>query len=261
MQLKGKKILLTGAAGGMGEVIASELAALGAKLVLTDRNEPRLQEIASSLPGNHEAVVADLCDKNGINNLVSFCEAAGDIDILINAAGVSDYVMFQDQPDNKIELTIQLNLMTPIRLCQRLLPVLCSRPEAAIVNIGSTFGAIGHPGFTTYCASKFGLRGFTEALRRELADTKVQVFYVAPRATRTELNSEAVVQLNQELGNTMDYPDVVVRQLLSLLTRKSGGAFFLGWPEKLFVRLNGLLPTVVDAALGKQLATIKRLAG
>jgi len=58
-----------------------------------------------------------------------------------------------------------------------------SRSEAAVVNIGSTFGSIGHPGFATYCASKFGLRGFTETLRRELSDTGIQVFYIAPRAT------------------------------------------------------------------------------
>ena len=102
-------------------------------------------------------------------------------------------------------------------LCQGLLPLLRNRPEAAIVNIGSTFGSIGHPGFATYCASKFGLRGFTETLRRELADTEVQVYYVAPRATRTDMNSAAVVQLNEELGNAMDPPDVVKTQPCSRL--------------------------------------------
>ena len=260
MQLKDKKILLTGAAGGMGELIARELAAAGARLVLTDRDEPRLQQLVQSLGDGHAAISADLCSASGLTTLIDRCVAAGDIDILINAAGLSDYVLLEDQPGAKIDLTIQLNLTTPIRLCQGLLPMLHRRPEAAIVNIGSTFGSIGHPGFTTYCASKFGLRGFSEALRRELADTNIQLFYVAPRATRTSMNSAAVVELNRELGNAMDDPEVVVAQLLLLLTRKRGGDYFLGWPEKLFVRLNGLLPKLVDAALGKQLATIKRLA-
>jgi len=142
-----------------------------------------------------------------------------------------------------------------------MLPLLKTRAQAAIVNIGSTFGSIGHPGFASYCASKFGLRGFTEALRREVSDTNIQVFYIAPRAVQTDMNSAAVVQLNRELGNTMGEPAVVVDALLRLLTKNAGGDYFLGWPEKLFVRLNGLLPKVVDGALSKQLTTIKRLAG
>jgi len=261
MRLEGKTILLTGAAGGMGQLIARELAAQGARLALTDMNQIRLTEITTDLGNQHIGIVANLCTNEGIAELTRACNAAGGIDILINAAGVSDYVMLQNQPEKQIELTLQLNLLTPVLLCQRLLPQLSDRPEAAIVNIGSTFGSIGHPGFSTYCASKFGLRGFSEALRRELADTAIQVYYVAPRAMRTDMNSAAVVELNRELGNTMDEPEVVVQELLRLLTRKTGGAYFLGWPEKLLVRLNGLLPAVVDAALGKQLATIKRLAG
>jgi short-subunit dehydrogenase len=139
--------------------------------------------------------------------------------------------------------------------------LLKARPEATIVNIGSTFGSIGHPGFSTYCATKFGLRGFTESLRRELSDTKVGVFYIAPRATQTDMNSEAVAELNRELGNAMDQPEVVVDEIIRLLKTRRAGDYFLGWPEKLFVRLNGLLPRVVVGAISKQLATIKRLAG
>ena len=260
MQLEGKKILLTGAAGGMGALLARELAAAGARLILSDRNEQGLAELLLRLGDKHAMVVTDLGTETGICELAQRCNESGNVDVLINAAGISDYVLLQAQPAQRVELALRLNLLAPIRLCQELLPMLRSRPEAAIVNIGSTFGSIGHPGFTTYCASKFGLRGFSEALRRELADTQIRVFYVAPRATRTDMNSPAVVELNRELGNAMDDPQVVVDQLLRLLTRKSGGDFFLGWPEKLFVRLNGLLPTIVDSALGKQLATIKRLA-
>lgn len=261
MQLKGKRIVLTGAAGGMGALIASELAAQGARLVMTDLNEPGLQKIVERLGSEHIIVAADLCSSDGRQELIQRCSELGDIDILINAAGMSEYALLEKQSAARIELMTSINLVVPMLLCQGLLPLLKVRPEAAIVNIGSTFGSIGHPGFASYCASKFGLRGFTETLRRELADTAVQVYYVAPRATRTDMNSAAVVQLNEELGNAMDPPSVVVESLLRVLTRKSGGDYFLGWPEKLFVRLNGLLPRLVDAALGKQLATIKRLAG
>jgi len=266
MQLEGKRIVLTGAAGGMGELIATELAARGARLMLADVNEERLmllgERLAAEYPGaGHTAVAADLCAAEGRARLVQACRDQQGIDVLINAAGLSQYAMLENQSAGYIELMMSVNLVAPMLLCKELLPLLRAPAEAAIVNIGSTFGAIGHPGFVTYCASKFGLHGFTEALRRELADTSVQVFYVAPRAMQTSMNSDTVVQLNEALGNAMDKPEVVVEKLLRVLSGQSDGDFFLGWPEKLFVRLNGLLPSLVDNALGRQLATIKRLAG
>jgi len=261
MQLKGKRIVLTGAAGGMGEKIAMALAAEGARLVLTDVNEQRLNGLATRLGPNHASVAADLCVEQGRDDLLQLCRSLDGIDMLINAAGMSEYALLEQQSGSRIELMMTINLVVPMLLCQAMLPMLKTRSQAAIVNIGSTFGSIGHPGFASYCASKFGLRGFTEALRREVSDTNIQVFYIAPRAVQTDMNSAAVVQLNRELGNTMDEPAVVVDALLKLLTKNSGGDYFLGWPEKLFVRLNGLLPKVVDGALSKQLTTIKRLAG
>jgi len=261
MQLEGKRIVLTGAAGGMGELIALALAAQGANLVLTDVNEQRLDRLVTRLGPPHVGVAADLCAEQGRATLHQVCRDLDGIDLLINAAGMSEYKLLEQQSSARLELMMTINLVVPMLLIQEMLPLLKMRPEAAIVNMGSTFGSIGHPGFATYCASKFGLRGFTESLRRELSDTRVQVYYIAPRATRTDMNSPAVVQLNEELGNTMDDPAVVVDALLQMLVSKSGGDYFLGWPEKLFVRINGLLPKIVDGALGKQLTTIKRLAG
>jgi short-subunit dehydrogenase len=261
MQLEGKRIVLTGAAGGMGDLIALALAAQGAKLVLTDVNEQRLNRLVTRLGPEHVGVAADLCAEQGRAKLMQVCQDLDAVDMLINAAGMSEYRLLEQQSSARIELMMTINLVVPMLLSQKMLPLLKSRPEAAIVNIGSTFGSIGHPGFASYCASKFGLRGFTESLRRELSDTRVQVFYIAPRATRTDMNSAAVVQLNEELGNAMDDPGVVVEALVQMLMSKPGGDYFLGWPEKLFVRINGLLPKIVDGALGKKLTTIKRLAG
>jgi short-subunit dehydrogenase len=261
MQLDGKIVVLTGAAGGMGELIAESLAACGARLVLTDINEQRLKRLVESLGEKHIAVAADLCSAEGRTALLQVCSEFQGIDVLINAAGMSEYALLGSQSAERIQLMMQINLVVPMLLCQALAPQLKRCPEAAIINIGSTFGAIGHPGFAAYCASKFGLRGFTETLRRELSDSSVQVFYLAPRATQTDMNSDAVVELNRELGNTMDEPNIVVESLVNLLTSERGGDYFLGWPEKLFVRLNALLPRVVDSAIGKQLVTIKRLAG
>lgn len=128
------------------------------------------------------------------------------------------------------------------------------------MNIGSSLGAIGYPGYSVYCASKFALRGFSEALHRELTGSGLKVLYLAPRATRTALNSEAVYALNSELGVQMDSPHWVAEQITTALIRETRWRW-LGWPEALFTRLNALLPALVDKALAKQLPVIARHAG
>ncbi len=140
------------------------------------------------------------------------------------------------------------------RLC---LPLLRAQPSALVVNVGSIYGSIGYPGYATYCASKFALRGFSEALRRELADTSVNVLYAAPRTTRTTMNSSAAQALNQALKVGVDDPQDVARAVLDAVQAERS-ELYLGWPEKLFVRLNGMLPGVVDRALRKQLPLIRR---
>jgi short-subunit dehydrogenase len=153
-----------------------------------------------------------------------------------------------------------VNEQAPIHLCRLLLPHLRRQSEAHILNTGSVFGGIGYAAYSVYSATKFAMRGFSEALRRELADTSVQVHCLAPRATRTGINTAAVERMNAELGVAMDTPDVVARAACDML--ESGVAeAVVGWPEKFFVRLNALFPRLVDGALRKQLPVIRRHAG
>ncbi len=260
MKLAEKTVVLTGAAGGMGALMAAALADRGCSLVLSDINSDGLTALTKRLPGRHIMVAADLRSDSGINELVAACSDQPSIDVLINAAGISDFALYEQMPAERVALALDINLRVPMLLVHALLPLLRKSPDAAIVNVGSTFGAIGYPGFTAYCASKAGLRGFTEALRRELADTPVDVCYLAPRATRTDMNNAAVVELNDQLGNAMDPPQFVIDNLLQLLEKDKKGDLFLGWPEKLFVRINSVLPAIVDNALGKQLSVIKGFA-
>ena len=127
------------------------------------------------------------------------------------------------------------------------------------LSVGSVFGGLGYPGFTAYSASKFALRGFSEALRRELADTNVRVLYLAPRATRTGMNGSHVEAMNAELGVAMDAPETVAAAACALLARGARLAV-VGWPEKLFVRINAVLPGVVDGSVRRQLSVIRRYA-
>lgn len=258
MKLQGKQVLLSGASGGIGWAIAERLSEAGAHLLLLGRNESKLKQLQQALPGEHRLLVADLNSASGRAEVTQTCRQNG-LDIWVNAAGVLDFQLFDEQDSERVEQMLLTNLVSPILLAQNLLPLLQQREQSVIVNIGSIFGSIGHPGFAAYCASKFGLRGFTEALQRELADSGVRVLYLAPRATHTDLNSMAVTALNEALGNSVDSPHQVAQELMSLLSG-SRKHFYMGWPERLFIRINGLFPGVVHQALVKKLPVIKHHA-
>jgi short-subunit dehydrogenase len=257
MDVKGKRIVLTGAAGGIGAACATRLAAGGARLLLVSRNARRLEGLSAGLPGEgHLAVAADLTSEAGRLAVVDAC--GGDIDVLINNAGINHFGLLETQSEAQLREMFEINALAPILLTRMLLPDLRQRPSA-VVNVGSGFGSIGFAGYCGYSASKFALRGFTEALRREVADTRVEVLYLAPRATATDMNPQSVVALNLELGNAMDPPERVASELMTLL-RKTGSARYIGWPERFFVKLNAIFPSLVDRALASQLPVIRKQA-
>lgn len=264
MNLEEKRILITGADGGIGSVLSRSLASTGAHLVLcshqTESLELLARDLASGGPGGLiHTIQADITSQDDRERVVDICGQLGGIDVLINLAGILDFNLFQNQSPQVIERTISINLMAPMLLCQGLLPQMKKKREATILNVGSIFGSIGHPGFVAYCASKAGMKTFSEALGRELADTNIRVSYIAPRATATALNTDRVNAMNSQLGNKMDSPEYVAGKIVDQL-RNDALLTYLGWPEKLFVRINALLPSVVRKALVKNLGTIKQFA-
>ncbi len=256
--LTDKRIVLTGANGGIGREIASKLVDEGATLFLVGMNKEDLEQQAESLSGRHYVIEADISQAEDRTRLVEYCQTMeSGIDILINCAGVGQFSAFKEMDTAQIDKILTVNLNSTILLIHAFLPVLLQQQSAQIINIGSIFGSIGYPGSTVYCASKFGLRGFSEALRRELLDTGVTVRYFAPRATKTAINDDAVVAMNKALGTKMDKATAVAQQFIDFLKTNKANAY-LGWPEKLFVRINGLCPSVVEKSIRGQLATIKR---
>ena len=253
--LAGKTVLLTGATGGIGAEVARQLSGEGARLILTGRSVEKLRSLQNQLAAETLVFPCDLTSETDQQALLQFCQKQGGIDVLINNAGISQFGLCQQQQFGDL---VSINLLVPMQLCQLFLPML-RQHKGQIVNVGSAFGSIGHPGFTGYCATKFGLRGFTEALQRELADSDIQVKYFAPRATETAINSSEVVQLNQQLGNSMDSPAWVAQQLLKQL-KSNELRRFLGWPERIFVRLNGIFPALVDMGLKSKLTLIELMA-
>jgi short-subunit dehydrogenase len=225
---------------------------------LAGRDQRKLTQLQTQLGDKSSSVVADLNEATGIATLAL---AAQDFktNVLINNAGLSAFGLFEEQDWADIAQVLAANLTAPMQLTHALLPQLKSQPSAAILNVGSTFGSIPFAGFAAYSASKAGLKGFSQSLRRELADTSVAVIHVAPRAIATTMNSAAVNTLNTALQNNSDSPETVAQQILAALQHGRGEHHF-GFPERLFAWLNGFAPALIDNGLSGKLAVIKQHA-
>ncbi|MEW6989216.1 SDR family oxidoreductase [Colwelliaceae bacterium 6441] len=259
-----KLCLVTGASGGIGRSISRELAAAGYTVILQGRDHDKLVEIRKELRHNSHAVFGDLTNKKDRTRILNEAFHYGDIELLVNNAGSSFFSSFADSDPEDLESLMDINLLSPVLFTHQFLKHINTVNEAygiqhqtTIVNVGSTFGSIGYPGFSLYCAGKFGLRGFTESLSRELADTHIRMLYFAPRATNTKINSKIVDDMNKVLGNACDSPEFVGKEFMALLNSHKIRKF-VGWPEKILVRLNGAFPEIVDGAIASKLQKIKQ---
>lgn len=254
MELKDARIVLTGASGGIGAPLARQLAAAGARLYMVGRDEAciRLARGLREAGGDAACLCIDLLDEGAVSRVATAsCEHLGGVDILINLAGAMSFESFAAEDPQVTERLLRLNTLVPMQLSQALLPGMLTRKRGRIINVGSIFGSIGFAWFATYSATKFALRGFSEALRRELAGSGVGVTYIAPRATRTGFNTDAVYRMAQTVGMNLDDPADVARAIVDAI-RTDRDEAYLGWPEKFFVRMNALLPRLVDNGVRNQ---------
>jgi short-subunit dehydrogenase len=259
MTNKPYKAVLTGATGGIGRAIALQLAPQCSSMILMGRNTEKLEALKKELANiavNVQIVSGDLCEDSTSVRLMDAVLAQQGINLLINNAGISLFKSFETQTDKDITQLMLTNLISPMLLCKQLLPNLKQEPSQ-IINIGSIFGYLGFPGFSTYCAGKFGLRGFSQSLRRELSDTSVSVKYFAPRATNTKINSDQVMQMNADLKTDSDTPEFVAGEFMKFLGSDAWEKK-LGFKESFFVFMNNLFPGVPDKAIQGQLPIIKK---
>jgi short-subunit dehydrogenase len=254
--LAGKRVLITGAAGGIGSAVARELVKAGSTLLLVDLDTALLKRLAAET--GQAAFPSDLTDPESRAALISHVQHRhGSIDALVYCAGINAFGLHDAQSDEQIDRIFRINLIAPIQLIRGLIPLLEKGKAPVIVNLGSVFGHIGFPGFSLYSASKFGLRGYGEALRRELADGPVRVVWISPRATRTSMNAGIIDSMNVELKVNYDHPERVARAVMEAIA-KPGRDRVLGFPESLFARINQVFPGMVDGSLVRQLPIIRK---
>ncbi|WP_052867644.1 SDR family NAD(P)-dependent oxidoreductase [Streptomyces niger] len=235
----GGTAVLTGAASGMGEQLAYGLAARGSGLVLIDRDADRLAAVADRIAEDRPTLpvdthVADLADTAGLDALVARITAAHPrITLLVNNAGVALGGRFEQVTAEEFDWVMAVNFRAPVALTRLFLPHLLRSPGSHIVNVSSVFGLIAPPGQTAYAASKFGLRGFSESLRHELAGRATGVTTVHPGGIRTRIaetarlaagTTEAEARAGKEsFAKLLSYPaDKAAEQILAAVrTRRA----------------------------------------
>jgi short-subunit dehydrogenase len=246
-----KVAVITGAASGIGRALAQHLAQRGAELALVDLNASALAETAASvaatgLPVNtHLVDVADAVRMEALEEEV--VAQHGRVELLVNNAGVSVTGTFEEQSLDDWHWIVGVNFWGVVHGCKAFLPHLRQRPEGHLVNVSSVFGLIGLPTQSSYCATKFAVRGFSEALWAELADSRIGVTVVHPggvdtnivRASRTA-DPDAKAQMIERFERSAVAPEVVAEQIArgvergALRVRVCRETYAVDWAKRLF---------------------------
>ena len=190
IDLKGKKVLLTGASGGLGKAIAIELAKNGADICLTGRNQVELKDLQKTIGGKTEVVLSDLSNPAGINDLANTAqEKMGQIDILINNAGITRDNLFIRMSDDEWNDVININLNSIFKLSKLLIKGMIKRRFGRIINITSVIGVAGGAGQSNYSASKAGIIALSKSLAQEVGSRSVTVNSIAPGFIETNMTA------------------------------------------------------------------------
>jgi short-subunit dehydrogenase len=218
MNLRGRLAVITGAAGGIGRATALSLARRGCHLALCDISESGLEQMQAQILATGTRASAHLLDvasREAVAALpAAVLEAHGRADLLINNAGVALAGSFDQLSEDDFDWLMEINFHAVVRMTRAFLPLLKVSDDACIVNLSSVFGLISPPGQTAYCASKFAVRGFSNALRHELAGTRVRVSVVHPGGVATAIARNARVATavsTEERRHRMNQADKLLR--------------------------------------------------
>lgn len=239
----GKVVLITGASSGVGMALARKFAGLGSKLVLVARRGDILETLKSELNRPDEdilTIAADIAKPTDLEAAVKQVEAKyGQLDVLINNAGIVDTEPLENITAERVQAIITTNLIAPINLTRLALPLLRKPKQAAIVNVSSTVGLTLVPRQSTYGASKAGLNGFTDAMRRELHGTGISVSMVLPGLVNTPMlgdfkNRDEALQMLKDTG--LGFPGVkldegheVADQIIKAIKYQKREVILGGW--------------------------------
>lgn len=213
MSLEGLTCLITGASRGIGKGIAEVLKAKGANIVISGTNEAKLKEVSEELGATY--VVANLSEPSGVEKLI---DEAGDIDVLVNNAGITKDGLFQRISDDDFNAVLNVNMTATIKLSNAFAQKMMKKRFGRIINITSVVAHMGNVGQTNYITSKAAVTGFSKALSLEVARRGVTVNCVAPGFIQTDMTDDmsekAVAEMaakipSKKLGEVADIANAV----------------------------------------------------
>ncbi len=249
--------MVTGASSGIGRALSVQLASAGAKLVLVARREERLFSVVNSLPencrGNVRTVVGDITLPDVRERAIETAvREFGGLDVLVNNAGIGAQGRFVDADPERVRRIFEVNFFALVEMTRAALPRLRAGADPLIVNVGSILGHRGIPYSSEYCASKFAVRGFSEALRAEVARLGIEVLLVSPGTTESEFFDKLI-----EAGEKPPWPEqppvsaeVVAQRIVRAMERRRH-EIIPNARGRWMVWLNRIAPRLVDAWLAR----------
>jgi NAD(P)-dependent dehydrogenase (short-subunit alcohol dehydrogenase family) len=231
-----REVFVTGAASGIGRAVAEQAAAEGSRVHLTDRDGPRLDDVAAAIraAGGRVGMVAaaDVADHDAVRALAHrLTDEYGAMDVVMNVAGIAAWGTVRAMPHETWRKLVEVNLMGPIHVIEELVPpMMDARRGGHLVNVSSAAGIIGMPWHAGYSASKFGLRGVSEVLRFDLAPHRIGVSLVCPGGVDTGLTetveiagvqntSPAFVKARERFRRHAVTPEQAARSILAGVRR------------------------------------------
>jgi NAD(P)-dependent dehydrogenase (short-subunit alcohol dehydrogenase family) len=246
-QFQDQLVIVTGGGRGIGRATALEFAAEGARLLLAGRRMDALGTAAAECGGGRAEIIhCDVAKDEDLKHLVGHAIATyGKIDVLVNNAGVVAGGRLDEISADDVGRMVGVNMWAPIRLAQLALPHMREAKRGHIVNLSSVAGRMGLPYYATYCASKYAMRGFSEALRREVAPDGIHVTAVYPGVTATDLLENVETDgLFLSVATAQQVGKAIVRGV-----RWRQPEIFIGLGESLAARWNDLMPWTFDMTM------------
>lgn len=201
--ISGLRTIVTGASSGIGRALVIELIRRGAKVAAMGRRADRLQSLAAEVaaPDRYRCVVGDVTRQEDRSAALELAQREfGGLDCLVNNAGIGAMGRFESAEEARLQHVMEVNFFAPAEFIREALPLLKAGDQPIIVNIGSVLGHRAMPEKSEYCASKFALHGFSDALRAELAPQSIDVLLVSPSTTATEFFDAAPDQSTKPHG-------------------------------------------------------------
>jgi NAD(P)-dependent dehydrogenase (short-subunit alcohol dehydrogenase family) len=264
-QIRGATVVVTGATSGIGYETARAFAAAGANLVVAGRRQERLEELGGAITaagGRALAVKTDVSEFAQVERLVKQAiDRFGKLDVIVNNAGVGLAAAFTEMSLEEFRRLMDVNFWGVVHGCRAVVPAMQKQGRGTIINVASILGKRGMPFNTAYCASKFAVVGFSEALRTELAAANIAVSTICPGAVESEIWESAGNRLTSQIPDFPKYPASQLAQVIVNDARWPQPEIVLSLDAQAIDFFNTIAPRLMDWTLSAATPFMQAMRG